>query len=888
MSNLLAIPFKKTYPADVKEATRNYIYAHGGQHPEEFKDDISLWENLRKEGVGGVVHVDRINASLLYHAQLVSILTKLPPDIGLDIAYAPIFQQNAIPITLKNLVFERCGVLFNLASLYSQLAACEDRSTMDGIKRATASYQYSAGVLSFLKTSCIPKIVYSPNDEDIPRDISEVFATALEQLMLAQAQECSWQMAKLNQYKNALIAKVAAKVASLYQATYQTIREATPPIKGIFPSDWLPHIEAKCHHFSAVSKYRKSMDEIESSRYGIEIARLQEAQSEAKKAYDIARRGRIAPTVLQDIQSLLEIVQKNLSRAERDNDLIYHHDVPASSALAPIVQANLVSSTIPADLSDPTGIIGNGRLIFGELVGWGAKEAINIYNDRRQNLIKEKILDVSSELQDTADETLRLLHLPSTLEALERPIGLPPSLLRKAEEVRLEDGPNKIELSIEDVQLLAQQDHAILDEAMDILDNEASEDEAARKYNDNLNRLPSHEANVALIGKEKRYRSILAQAAASDETVRQKWDEWEQSIVELTWSDEDLEASIPSSTVSSSTAKTPQGRETQTHARALRVQIEGLDDLHRVREQLVRRAQTLAAADEIRGRVIRVAAGFARLTEVEPAMFEDVSDEELAKYDKFIVEMSEIGQRQGAILTEIQRRNELFLQSRKDDPAVKEREYALQSLDLAYHKYREITRNLDEGFKPPRIMLLSWTNRFPCFSYRQFYNDLATIFLQFKEACKNWSRGRNQQIHSLTRSFQNMSVGQRDKPAEMSPSPVFTASQVDSDGEIDDREELPPSRSAVSTPSGRATDAVNPNDSASMPRETPKLLPASTPRPLAQHTAPQPQQAQMTPARAKKAAVSKSGLGLPALNSSEWDFEEVKLPPPPPTPKRRS
>ena len=46
-----------------------------------------------------------------------------------------------------------------------------------------------------------------------------------------------------------------------------------------------------------------------------------------------------------------------------------------------------------------------------------------------------------------------------------------------------------------------------------------------------------------------------------------------------------------------------------------------------------------------------------------------------------------------------QNRNKQFLDSRRDDPAVKEREQALQSLDLAYFKYREITRNLDEGFK---------------------------------------------------------------------------------------------------------------------------------------------------------------------------------------------
>ncbi|KAG6814606.1 hypothetical protein H0H92_000135 [Tricholoma furcatifolium] len=847
MSNLLAIPFKKTYTIDVKEASRNYIYAHGGGHPDEFKEDMNLWQLLRRDGVGGVVHVDRVNACLVYHAHLVSILTKLPADIGLEIAYAPLFQENAIPITLKNLVFERCGVLFNLASLYSQLASSEDRSTVDGIKRATANYQFSAGVFSFLRTSCIPKLVFSPDDEEIPRDMSDAFASALEFLMLAQAQECSWQMAKLNQYKNALIAKVATRVSTLYQAALLAIREATPAIKDIFPSEWLSHIEAKCHHFSAVSKFRKSMDEIEASRYGNEIAWLQQAQTEARKAYDIARRGRIASAVLQDVQSLLETVQKNLGRAERDNDLIYHQDVPASSALAPITQTNLVSSTVPSGLSDPTSVVGNTKLIFGDLVGWGAKEAINIYNDRRRNLIKDKILDVSSKLQDAADETLRTLHLPSALEALERPIGLPPSLLRKAEEVRQEDGPTKIEVSLEDVQRLAQQDQAILDEAMDILDNEASEDEAARKYT-KLERLPSHHANVELTVKEKRYRTILSQAAASDETVRQKWDDWEENIVQLTWSEEDLEASIPSSTLSSSAVPTAQGRETQTQARALRVQIEALDDVHRTREQLIRRAQALAAADDISQRVMRVASGFARLAEVTPAMFEDVSDEELAKYDKFLVEMSEIGQRQGAILAEIQ--------SRKDDPAVREREHALQSLDLAYLQYREITRNLDEGIK--------------------FYNDLATIFLQFKEACKIWSRARNQQIHSLTRAFQTLSVGDRGNTAF--PASTSTAPRESHVVDDDYENSIAPSKSAV-------PEAVIQSFQRD-PRDDLEKTTSVTPRrPALGSLSPA---VPSSPPRGLKQVAGKSGLGLPALTSSEWEFEDVKLPPPPSAPKRHA
>ena len=62
-------------------------------------------------------------------------------QIQLDISYAPAFQPSTVPVTQKNLVFERCGVLFNLAAMYSQLAEKEGRRTKERIKKARAYYQ---------------------------------------------------------------------------------------------------------------------------------------------------------------------------------------------------------------------------------------------------------------------------------------------------------------------------------------------------------------------------------------------------------------------------------------------------------------------------------------------------------------------------------------------------------------------------------------------------------------------------------------------------------------------------------------------------------------------------------------------------------------------------
>lgn len=659
----------------------------------------------------------------------------------------------------------------------------EDRARLDGIKRATINFQLAAGTLSFLLSSAIPKLALPPDSDEVPLDLSEPFIKSLEWLMLAQAQECSWQMAKINHYKNGVIARVAAQAAAFYRRAYATVREEDSSIRLAFPSDWLPHIEAKWHHFDSVAQYRQSMDDIEAHRYGHELARLYQAQQDAKAAFAAGKRGKIGHTVLQDVQSLMDTLQKGLTRAERDNDLIYHHDVPAISILPPIKPASLVSATIPPGLTNPAIVLGNEPPLFESLLGWGASEAINIYSERKKTLLQEKIVGTDQHLQDKADQELRESNLPASLEALERPIGLPPSLLKRAEEVRTNNGPSKIEASIDDVQKLARRDLELLDEAMDILDNEASEDEAARK-NGPLNRLPSHEANMMLVEKQKRYRDLLIQAGESDEHVRHKWGEWEHSIGALTWSEEDLEASVPASTFTSSSPLTPQGKKTQAYARTLRILLESLDDLHRERQTVVKRAQRLADADDIRDRIVKEASKYDKMTDVQPLVFEEVSDHELAKYDKFFVALRDSEEKQNAIISDIKNQNELFLQSRRVDPAVKEREFALQSLELAYFKYKEISRNLEEGYK--------------------FYNDIASLLIKFKEECRTWTQQRRQEIHMLTRDIRSLSIRDVEK-------------------DVKDTE------------------------------ATPK----------------------------QKTGTSRGPVNFPPINSSEWEFEEVRLPPGP-------
>jgi programmed cell death 6-interacting protein len=76
-------------------------------------------------------------------------------------------------------------------------------------------------------------------------------------------------------------------------------------------------------------------------------------------------------------QSLLETITASEARAQRDNDLVYHQDVPPASSILAIQATKLVSPTVPKGLVNPSSVLRNRRPLFSNLISWGALEAIS-------------------------------------------------------------------------------------------------------------------------------------------------------------------------------------------------------------------------------------------------------------------------------------------------------------------------------------------------------------------------------------------------------------------------------------------------------------------------------------------------------------------------------
>lgn len=425
------------------------------------------------------------------------------------------------PVTQNNLQFERANILFNLASLYSQLASSSPRTTAHGLKVACNYFCAAAGVLKYLKDNVLPELRSTP-----PEDMDAVTLECVEQLMLAQAQECFWLKAVVDGHKDSLVAKLAAKVSDFYDAAGEFAIKSSS-----ISSEWIHHMSAKNHHFAAAAQYRAACDCLERSKYGEEVARLKDSLDAVNEALKEARY--LNKIVLNDLQGLKEKVSDTLKGAERDNDLIYLNTVPPASALTKIQRASMVDSKIPKEISEAQGSLVEGGAygvpLFAKLVPFAVHVAASIYAERRDRLVNSTLIEELGNLTVKIHELLQSLNLPGSLQALEKPLGLPPGLIAHAEEVRQQGGIGTLLRSMDDIAKLKANDNAMYQEAVEMLNAEAAEDERARSKHgtDRWAREPSRSAGAKLMQQVEEYAGILKSADNSDKLVRQKLDDCE-------------------------------------------------------------------------------------------------------------------------------------------------------------------------------------------------------------------------------------------------------------------------------------------------------------------------------------------------------------------------
>ncbi|TPX32747.1 hypothetical protein SmJEL517_g04211 [Synchytrium microbalum] len=743
-SNFLSVDFKKTESVPVSSSLRNYIAQASrdgndidsliiddnalftltsskeaySEDPEVYLDDFRSLDNLRNE----IITLESHSASLArlqkYYGQIIYLGAKFPINensIRICFPWYCVFGKERRSISSFSLSYERACILFNMGSLYSQLGLAESRQTSEGLKRSALYYQSAAGVFKAIQDQIANgelKVPFCP-------DFQNTTLTALMNLMLAQAQESFWQKAVGDKKTDATIAKLAAKVSDFYDAAH-----FSAVASAVFSQQWIIHVQVKSLHFNAAAQFRRGCEALAAGKYGEEIARLQIAEGHVKKAMEYQKQ--MAPAVLNDLKGLAAVLQSNLQRAEKDNNIIYLDIIPKTDALAAIARAEMVAPTSPPDLGSMSEVV--GQPFFAKLVPFAVHQAVSLYSSQKENLVNGEA-DRAKEATATCHSTLQSLNLPGAIEALEQPIGIPPAVLQRSEEVRKSGGVSGLQSTYETVLALSVADVALLDEAMKALDNEAKEDDEARHQfgKDRWTRTPSRDLTGNLRDTARLYREKLDMARKSDMVVRTKIDNNFAVMTSLSSSRDELEAAIPSSKVSTTVALTDP---TVKEVKALLAQ---LNDIIKRRAVLVEDIKKLSKDDDVAPKLMEAT------SKQEQVDNEALFAQQLKKYDPLVSQIKQSILEQTKLLEDVRVAHKRFMDSRQTNDMIKQRESALNNLEAAYRTFKEISGNLQEGIK--------------------FYTDIQLALTRFKDNCTDFVYARSLDRRDNLTAIQNAIAG---------------------------------------------------------------------------------------------------------------------------------
>ncbi|KAK9359444.1 BRO1-like domain-containing protein [Lipomyces starkeyi] len=759
-SNFLAIPLRRTDHIGLTPAISAYIEQSYDQHPGMFKNDIAELERLRNNVVNPEIRASSATNLTRYFIQLTFLSSKFPADIKVNFVwYGTLGYATSASVSHNDLQFERANILYNLGAVHSQLGFEENRSTGDGLKRACQAFQLAAGCFAYLKQNVNPEM-----HMNAPDDMSAATLDVLMHLMLAQAQECFWQKAVLDNIKNSLVARLAHQVSDYYgQALNSAMRTAA------IKSEWIHHFTCKKYHFEAAAQYRAASDCLSSGKYGEELARLQAAQDACAQALADAKY--VAKAVADDLKGLQAKLKSDYARAEKDNDMIYLAPVPATSALPAIKAASTVEALVPREVEKPMDALQEkyGPPLFAKLVPFAAHQAASIYVDRRDTLVHKLITAKMDALTSQLHDFLTRLGLPGSLQALERPVGLPPSLAAHVEEIRASGGYGALQAAIEDVRNLSAVDSAIYSAVADVLHSERNEDDElrARHGTNNWRRAPSVEAGGELYKQLDKFGGIIKAAAESDEVVRGKFRESESTFRVLSRDLREIEDFLPKS---ADVARIDP--ELELRSSELRQKMNEVSKIEYRRRKFIEDVKEKAKNDDVSELVLQETARLERLDplgKIEATQFEKLFTERLKMYDDDKKRVEDEADMQTGLLTDIELANMDFTASlsKSRGQTLSDRERALQTLELGYFKYQELMSNLEEG--------------------RKFYNDFSRPLTQFQDESNDFVYGRHVEARELegdiAAQFDRMTLGRTESPlpaprAQGLPPPVLSNNNV--------------------------------------------------------------------------------------------------------------
>ncbi|XP_003903290.2 rhophilin-1 isoform X2 [Papio anubis] len=253
---MIPLGLKETKELDWSTPLKELISVHFGEDGTSYEAEIRELEALRQAMRTPSRNEAGLELLTAYYNQLCFLDARfLTPARSLGLFFHWYDSLTGVPAQQRALAFEKGSVLFNIGALHTQIGARQNRSCAEGAHRAVEAFQRAAGTFSLLREN----FSHAPSP-----DMSPASLCALEQLMMAQAQECVFEglsppasMAPQDCLAQLRLAQEAAQVAAEYRLVHQTM--AQPPVHDYMPVSWTALVHVKAEYFRSLAHYHVAM-----------------------------------------------------------------------------------------------------------------------------------------------------------------------------------------------------------------------------------------------------------------------------------------------------------------------------------------------------------------------------------------------------------------------------------------------------------------------------------------------------------------------------------------------------------------------------------------------------------------------------------------------------
>ena len=333
------VPMKKTLDVDI--ARNGYDLIKNSEISIEYLKDIQMVNAMRQKVVNKPIEKSATGLQVLYdyrkalsNAMQSVVQTFDVPFTWINSIERGLFLFSQVPqLSIKGGEFEKLCVLYNIAALMTQISTQSDLRSDEGLKTATKYFQESAGIFAYLATHT--KTVLGA--ETPTTDLQSETLHAFECIMVAQSQECFYEKACSDpnlSTKPDLVAKIAMQASCLFSDAIKTLAA----IDNAYALDTVTQqCKEKKDYYELKAQFHQAISCFQKSQFGEAIARYNLIDT-------LVNSLKPRHLVGLDINEFITSFNASKSKAENENNAIYHDIIPKLATLkeigkAPIAQA---------------------------------------------------------------------------------------------------------------------------------------------------------------------------------------------------------------------------------------------------------------------------------------------------------------------------------------------------------------------------------------------------------------------------------------------------------------------------------------------------------------------------------------------------------------------